>query len=254
MNLLTILYLFVSGLSTNPGHAHVSLSEVNFPISINCTPVIDTNDIIIISLDQVGIFGNTVEIPVFIQSDEVINALDFSILLDSSNLEYESVIDHTGNLQYASFFNPNDLKLRFTSNSFSSYPVDPEKVISVRFKVLSDLLKRTDFQMLTGYLNGERCKIEIQMQGDEIAVSNKEIITNEILITPNPVTDMMYVQAGEQGLLDMFDLQGHQVISGKTLSAGEINSIDVQRLPRGSYTVRIINADHKVKTQQIILQ
>ena len=162
MTLLTILYLFISGLSTNPGQMHASLSEVDFPVNINCAPVIDTNDIIVISLDQVSIFGNTVEIPVFIQSDDVINALDFSILLDSSNLEYESVIDHTGNLQYASFFNPNDLKLRFTSNSFSTYPVDPEKVISVRFKVLSDILKLADFQMLTGYLNGERCKIEIQ--------------------------------------------------------------------------------------------
>ena len=254
MTLLTIVYLFVSSLSINPGQAHASLSGMDFPVSINCTPVIDTNDIIVISLDQVVIFGNTVEIPVFIQSDDVINALDFSILLDSSNLEYETVIDHTGNLQYASFFNPNDLKLRFTSNSFSSYPVDPDKVISVRFKVLSDLLKLADFQMLTGYLNGERCKIEIQSQGDEIPVSNKEIITNEIFMTPNPVTDMMYIQADEQGSLDMYDLQGHQVISGTRLTGGEINSINVQHLPRGSYTVRIISSDHKVKTQQILLQ
>lgn len=254
MTLLSIVYLFIASLTAYPAGVFTTLPGVDLPGDINSAPVIDTNDIIVISLDQVGIFGNTVEIPVFIQSDEVINALDFSILLDSSNLEYESVIDHTGNLQYASFFNPNDLKLRFTSNSFSTYPVDPEKVISVRFKVLSDLLKRSDFQMLTGYLNGERCKIEIQSQGDEIAVSSKEITTDEIFITPNPVTDMMYVQAGEQGSLDMFDLQGHQVISGKTLSGGEINSIDVQRFPRGSYTVRIIHADHKVKTQQIILQ
>jgi len=214
---------------------------------------IDSLDVIIFNLDQSVIDGDIIQIPVFITSDEQINAMDFSMLMDTLNLDYVSIVEHVADIQYAAF-RAADSKFRFTSNSFSPYPMVPQKVFSVRFKSLKGIVTRNDFLMLTGYLNGERCSFELQMQGDEIFVSNKEIETSDLFISPNPATDYIYVESDEEGTLDMFDLNGKSVISGYRLTTNDINSIDVQSFPRGTYTVRILGKDHTMKTQKMLLQ
>lgn len=214
---------------------------------------IDSLDVIIFNLDQAIIDGDIIEVPVFVSSDEQINALDFSMLMDTLNLDYVSVVEHVAEIQYAAF-RASDSKFRFTSNSFSPYPMVPQKVISVRFKSLKGVVTRNDFLMQTGYLNGESCSFELQMQGDEIFVSNKEIETSDLFISPNPATDYIYVESDEEGTLDMFDLNGKAVISSYRLINNDINSIDVQSFPRGTYTVRIIGKDHTMKTQKMLLQ
>jgi hypothetical protein len=164
------------------------------------------------------------------------------------------VVDHSNLDQYVAYLNPTDLKLRFTSNSFTPYPHAPQKVISLQFKVLSNTLFKSDFQSLVAYLNGEKCSVELQLQGEEIAVSNHEIITNEIFIKPNPATDYFFIDAEEDGYIDMFDFQGRAVIQQYALRSKSTNSIRVDAFPRGTYTVRMVSQDHVVKTQKIVLQ
>jgi hypothetical protein len=253
MTLLTIVYLFMASLWTSaPGLSNADQSNIAQQ-ELLTPPVIDSTDMIIINMDLMYIFGQIIEIPVFIQSDEVINALDFSMALNIDNLEFESIVDHTG-INHDAHFNTDDLKLRFTSNSFSSYPKDPVKVVSIRMRVLSGAVFASDIQSLRGYLNGDRCTVVLQFSGEVIPVSNKEIITNETFITPNPVVDEMYIQSEEDGTLDLFDLHGKAVIQAFRLHGQEANTIDVQQLPNGSYTARVITKDHKVKTQQIVKQ
>lgn len=215
---------------------------------------IDSSDRVIFSLDQIIIIGDIVEIPVFVASDEQINSLDFSMLINVENLEYLSIVEHAEDLQYAAFLNPNDLKLRFTSNSFTPYPVAPFQAISVRFKVLSPTVRKDDFSNLACYLNGEPCTCDLQLKGDEIMVSNKHIETSDLFISPNPATDFLYIESDEEGTLDMFDALGRPVIRGHKLNTNGLNNIDVQMFPRGSYTVRIVSSRQTVKTQKILLQ
>ena len=256
MYLLTIAFLslfFRPDVNTNLSMAN------NTPVSIldyiTNLDEIDSNDQVIFDLDQITFDGDIIEIPVFVSSDDQIFSLDFSMLLNVEVLEYESVVDHTGELQYTAFFNPNDLKLRFTSNNFSPYPLAPQKVVSVRLRVLNGIVHTWDFQMIVAYLNGEGgCSSSLQLQGDEIVLANKEIITNETFIIPNPAEDILYIHTEEGGILDVFDVQGGMVIKGKQIEQSVTNNIDVQFLPRGAYTARLTTKDHTVKTQRIVLQ
>ncbi len=256
MSLLTILLLsFLSGADVNNNIG--TNVETQSELSGFYAPVfdIDSNDQVIFDLDQITFDGNIIEVPVFISSDEQIFSLDFSMLLNVEALEYESVVDHTGELQFTAFFNPNDLKLRFTSNNFSPYPLSPQKVVSIRFRVLNGIVHTWDFQMLVAYLNGEGgCSSDLQLQGDEIVLSNKDIITNETFITPNPARDFIYVGTDEQGVLDMFDAKGHAVIQNHQLNNTGSNKIDTHLFPRGIYTVRLTMEGHTMKTQRIVLQ
>ncbi len=253
MTLITLALLcFFMKQGTHPESTSVDLLVQN-QLTYNSMVEIDSLDLIIFNLDQASIEGTVIQIPVFIFSDEQINALDFSMLMDTLSIEYESIVEHVDDIQYAAH-QAGDSKFRFTSNSFSPYPMVPQKVVSVRFKSLKGIVTRDDFQMLVGYLNGERCTIELQMQGDEIFVSSNEIETSDLFISPNPATDFIYVESDEEGTLDMFDLQGKAVISAYRLSTNDINSIDVQSFPRGTYTVRIVGKDHTMKTQKMLLQ
>jgi len=215
---------------------------------------IDSLDRVIFSLDQIQIEGDIVQIPVFVATDDIINALDFSMLINVENLEFLSIVEHAEELQYAAFLNPNDLKLRFTSNSFSPYPLQPLKAVSIRFRVLSGILKRSDFSNFACYLNGERCTCDLQLKGVEIPVSSKEVETSDLFIAPNPATDFLYIESDEEGTLDMFDALGRAVIRGHKLNSTAVNHIDIQLFPRGSYTVRIVSKYHTMKVQKILLQ
>jgi len=247
MKLLTIAAILLSSFFTG-------MADALAAPSLQCNTFdIDSTDIVTINMDLAYIWGNIIEVPVFIKSDEVINTLDFSMLLDTHNLEFLEVITHTGSLQHAAFFNTGDSKLRFTSNSFSPYPVDPDKVVSIRLRVLSGAVFPSDIKMVVGYLNGDPCKANYVFTGEVLPVSSKEIITNEIFITPNPATDELFIQSDTEGTLDMFDAQGRKAISDYSISAGHYNTIDIQTLPRGQYTVRLVTTDDKVKTQKIVL-
>lgn len=254
MSRLTIALLCFLITSVTYGNIQSSRLNIYPRMEINAVTGIDSNDLVIFDFDQITIEGNIIQVPVFIESDDVINSLDFSMLLNVDNIEFESIVDHTGGLQYAAFLNPNDLKLRFTSNSFSSYPKQPQKVVSIRFKVLKGIVRLSDFQMIIAYLNGERSSDDVRLQGEEIFVSNREVVTGELFISPNPATDMLYVSAEETGTMDIYDIKGVAVLQGYALTGGNINQVDVQSLPRGTYTVRIVNRDQTIKIQKIVLQ
>ncbi len=254
MTLLTIVFLsLLSWFDQDSQNKLVDVSTLQQTRSVGLV-TIDSMDRVIFSLDQIIIIGDVVEIPVFVATDDLINSLDFSMLINVDNLEYLSIVEHAEDLQYAAFLNPNDLKLRFTSNSFTPYPVAPFESVSIRFRVKSPTLKKSDFSNFACYLNGEKCTCDLQLKGDEITVSNKHIETNDLFISPNPATDFLYIESDEEGTLDMFDALGIPVIRKHQLNSNGLNNIDVQMLPRGSYTVRIVNANQTVKTQKILLQ
>ena len=80
-------------------------------------------------------------------------------------------------------------------------------------------------------------------------------LANNLLFgRPNPATDFLYIESDEEGTLDMFDALGRAVIRGHKLNTNSLNNIDVQMLPRGSYTVRIVTTHQTIKTQKILLQ
>ena len=72
------------------------------PLKIN---TIDTKDSVHYKLDGAQVFGDIIEIPVFIITDDIINALDFEMSFDTEKMTFLTIIDHTGHIQSTFFFN-----------------------------------------------------------------------------------------------------------------------------------------------------
>jgi hypothetical protein len=212
---------------------------------------IDSADIVIFDIDMITQVGNYVEIPVFIETDDIINALDFSMTINVDNLIFDSVIDHTGELQFVAFLNPNDNKLRFTSNSFTPYPVGDQRIVSIRFQVVTSYVSRTDFEDLKGYMNGETCSAE--MYGKGIVLADEEIINYKITIRPNPASEFIHIDSDTQGDVLVYDTYGHHLLT-LPIQSQTTNTLDVRSLPKGNYTLQVVADKHIVKTQQILLQ
>ena len=227
------------------GHANQHLQQTMFVEDI------DSLDKVIFDFEKMVILGHFIEIPVYIYSDDLIYTLDFSMSVNIENLRYESIVDHTGELQFAAYLNPDDLKLRFTSNNLSPYPVGDFKVVSIRFEVLSDIVYLADLDNMLAYLNGDECSTTLE--GTDMMVPTQEIITHEILVNPNPAHDVIYVTTGTFGKLDIYDIQGKPMIDSQVIESHTTNLVDVHMLPKGNYTVRILTKDLKVKIQKIIL-
>ena len=220
--------------------------------SLHAPVEIDSLDTVIFDIDQALTNGDYVDIPVIISTDDLIFTLDFSMKIDTANLEFVSVIDHTGELDYTAYLNPNDLKLRFTSNSFSPFPTFPQNVVSIRFKVESGVIFNSDMESPLAYLNGESCTA--QCSGEQYILGNKEIISHEDFISPNPAYNLLFINNPEEGKLELFDMQGNKVIRSVGIHSGMTNNICTGNLPRGMYLAIMHTSDHKIKTQRIILQ
>ncbi len=252
MTLITIAILIL--LRTTYAFESTCLEPTQSPLEQPATVVekIDSLDIVIFDLDSAIYEPHYIDIPVYIISDDVINALDFSMAINIKNLEFLSAADHTGHLQHTAYVNPNDQKLRFTSNSFNAYPTVPVKVVSIRFEVLSNSFNRSDLQTLMAYLNGDRCSIEIK--GDDVNVATNDVFDEHLKITPNPATEQLYIETKVACTVDMFTLEGRAILQDHTLNGHGINVIDVHWMPRGTYTVRIRSGEHTLRTQMIVLQ
>jgi aminopeptidase N len=85
------------------------------------------------------------------------------------------------------------------------------------------------------------------IQSDEI-VSLDELITEEILVYPNPSTDILFVNNTlDSKDLNIYDLEG-KLIRMVSLTSG-VNSIDVKEFPKGAYIVQFGNVSKEIIIQ-----
>jgi hypothetical protein len=214
-------------------------------------PGIDSMDVVTFDLENATVIGQVIEIPVYITTDDVINALDFSMWLNLENLQFDTVIDHTNLLQYVAHVNPNDHKLLFTSNSFSPYPTQPQIVVSIRFTVTTSFVTGADFDMFATYLNGDLCSHSFIGKG--IAVSNKETVSAKFSIHPNPASNEIIVSSDEKATAELFDAMGHALFRNIPIERNITNIISVSTLPRGHYVIALHYGKDQTITKNIVL-
>jgi hypothetical protein len=86
---------------------------------------------------------------------------------------------------------------------------------------------------------------------DDALVSVKKVALNKnLLLFPNPVSSNLHINASNDGVLSIFDLQGKVLKSGVTIVAGA-NQIDASTLTNGQYLVVIRYADGTMATTRI---
>ncbi len=154
--LISIIVLFASFVLS----AQVLTSTNSKPSSLNRT--VDANDSVIFDLSNAIVTSTYIDIPVFIKSNDVINALDFELKFNETKLTYDSIIIYRSYLSGLAYFNLSDRFLRFTSSSLTT--IDNDSIlIAIRFVLPNACtqINSSDFNTITVYLNGDPCSYRV---------------------------------------------------------------------------------------------
>lgn len=245
---------FVTCLSnSNPEIAFGASESSNSLQSLVPQPVnIDIYDTVVFDISQADISGNTIEFPVYFLTNDVINALDFSLKYNDVDFLYDTIININSSLQSNSFYNANDSTIRYTSFSLTSIPNNTPQVL-VKFTILSGTqFCMADVNTLRGYLNGDECSIKvIECQPSAVGELNGEAL--QYYISPNPASDFINVTVSRNSTLHLLSADGKQVISEiSNIKANESKAIDVRNLAHGIYLVKIFS-DNFLATKKIII-
>lgn len=195
---------------------------------------IDERDSVNFNLSEAVLTENILEIPVWIESDDQIFSLDFEMTFNTEKMEYLSIIDHTGYIQYNAFQNPLDKKLRFTSNHTAPYNIN-QKIISVRFKISSMCLDEKDFINITNFLNGDKCSLKLAPTTicNTSSTNNLDQILNSV---QNPVNSDFELSIPAKSEISLCNLSGISFFQKRNTSNSESTIIiPVSNIDNGLY-------------------
>jgi hypothetical protein len=190
-------------------------------------------ELIIVDTKNAIVNSGFIDIPVYLNSFNEINALDLALKFDEAEFSFISVAGINTSINAFAKYNSNDKMLRLTSNSLERYDND-KALFYLRFEIHSQLSK--DFTMISseGYLNGYRVKV----QSGNIIPSGTEPRIN---VYPNPVKGILNITSSEDVSVRIFDLEGREVYYDHQVKANEKKEIDTRNLSNGVYMIRINN-------------
>jgi len=204
---------------------------------------IDAGDSVIFDMFNATYSGSQVSIPVYINSDDPIYAVDFSFKFNNLDMVYDTItLSPAGSTLLAvSYLNPNDSVVRFTSSSLVS--IANQTVLAyVHFSLAAgQSIDSSDMFTLKGYLNGDPCS-EAIIPPATVGVSDLASNWN-LSIFPNPATDFIFVEMNQDARLEVMDVQGKDVLLKQDLNAGIRNQVNLEFLPAGFYLLRISNEE-----------
>ena len=209
--------------------------------------LIDANDTIVFDLSNTLINGVYTQFPVYIKSDEIINAVDFSFKYNQVNFLYDSVLDHTAYMQSLAYYNAVDSTVRYTSYSLQPIP-NNVSLISVRFLILAGTFCTSDLNTITGYLNGDVCTVQIiNCSSTGIADLTEDV---NVDVFPNPATDMLSVESKEKTNVQLINMEGREVRTSKT--EGTSHKLNVSGLANGLYLLKLYN-NKSVSVKKVLI-
>ena len=191
---------------------------------------------VIFDLTKATLVDGYFEVPVSVVSDEEVNSLDFAMDFSNGNLEFNSVVDHSGYLQSLSNLNSDDKTLRFTSYSLQNYEMN-KSLISIRVSAIGGKLDESDFSSLECYLNGEKVNAELLTARNSSISSNNQ----QVDVYPNPTNGLINVLANENAIVQLMDINGSVIYVQTSLIAGQKQEVNLQSLANGIYMIKVYN-------------
>lgn len=215
------------------------------------TFVIDSQDSVFFDLFNATVVGSTIEFPVYVKSDDVINALDFSFKYNENELEYDTILNLTNYIQHLSYYNPGDSTVRFTSYSFTQpYTADTPLVV-VRFTLLTGVFCSNDLLNAEALLNGDGCSEKIiECQSTGIA---DEFNETSVSFYPNPTDKTLFIDVEKKSDLAIYDISGKNYLINFPLEENFTNEIPTHNLAEGVYFLKI-NYEKKVVVKKLVIQ
>jgi hypothetical protein len=203
--------------------------------------VINSLDSVYFDLAAVVVNGSVVEFPVYMQSDDSINSLDFAFGYDHAKLDFDTIINMNSFVDALSYYNTVDSTVRLTSYSFmQTYPNDSILFI-VRFNIISGQLCSSDLTGVDALLNGDACShgvIECLSSG--VAESIDELTVNYY---PNPASDVVKVEYAAMTSIEIVSMTGQVVLKDLAEKESDNRILDVSNLKSGVYLIRVFNGE-----------
>lgn len=190
------------------------------------------NGNVIIDLTAAKLENGSISIPVSFESADKINAVDFALSFNNSDLVYKNIEGVQAGLQSLANYNYADNTLRFTSNCLNE--INPAKtVVNVKFMQVGTEINKSDITSAVAYLNGEKVGVTI-LDGTSV----NEIRTN---VYPNPANDVMFISVSEDAIVQIIDMSGKLVVNQLNVIANETNEISLKGIADGVYLVKVYN-------------
>lgn len=234
--------------------AQISTDNYNRKLSIDVTKEIETiniYDTVVFDFANAVITGNYLDIPVSIISDDVVNALDFQLTYNHTNLLYVTILNNTSYLSMTEYYNQADETIRFTSNSFTTYENNPVVLVFIRFQLLTQQATQTDITPVLGLLNGDPCTRKLTDADITVGINNP-VVNDFALVYPNPANESLTVQTHENASVQLADISGRTILLESTVYANQKHELNIQNIPSGIYLLKFYS-DKTVSTQKLVI-
>ena len=211
------------------------LKQQNFKDSIlsNLSFTIDELDTVVFDINSGNFNSDYMEFPVSIISDDSIYSLDFSFEFNSLNYTYDTVYPLISPIQYLAYFSEEDFRLRFTSNSFTIYPISAP-VFFVGFNILDFSFCELNIFEPKAYLNGDKCSVKITACPEPTIIQKIEASK---LVYPNPVIDELFIAQPKGSKVYISDYLGKVVFEKFNHQAS--SSISMEHFDAGMYFLKL---------------
>ena len=195
-----------------------------------------------------AVYGNgIVTIPISISFDSTVVAFDVDLSVNNQKLTNVNAINNPSNYMLNWNFVPSNNTLSI--GTYSTNKILPqENVISLVFATNTTTLSAADFTSTLALINGKAAsfKVNNSTTGIQNLASNLNIN-----VYPNPATDKLNIEVSENAKVQILDLTG-KVIMETAVIANQIQTLEVNNLANGVYTVKVSN-DKFVKMQKVVI-
>jgi Secretion system C-terminal sorting domain len=217
----------------------------------------DLQDTVVFDLAHQTVQSSYAEFPVYFLSDDVINAVDFSLTYNTYNLAFDSIIRLAGYLNVTY----NEVKASDTTIYYTSYSLqtitNDTPLVMVRF---SSQLCTEDIISAAAYLNGNAVSVKIVdcVPNGITDAENSKSVTS---VYPNPAaanTSLEFSLAVKSKVtISVHDITGKVVSATKPEEFGsgshKIN-LDLSGLENGVYVIRIKSENKTTSTRISVIQ
>lgn len=186
-----------------------------------------------------------------------VNAIDFDIEFDSTNLEFIDITFATSTETSEQLFNQiSTNRVLFTSSDLVAFA--PSTLLGyIRFKTTNNQIVPSDLGTIKSYINGEEKSVSVDGSINCLAQSGVKEVTESknISIYPNPSKGTFNVELTSmkgEVTLSVVDFSGKMV---KTIitEGGQIAKMDISELSKGIYMLHV-NTNNSITTYRIVKQ
>ncbi len=204
------------------------------------------NGAVVLDLASAVKEGNTFRIPVSFESTESANALDFAVRFNENNVSFSELNNVAVGMEASSFMNESDRTFRFTGFDVANFTVGAT-VAELVLQSNNETISEKDIIADLALINGKPVDVKFEKSSEAI-----QSVFN-VSIYPNPSNGAFSVQATENAIVDVYDMNGKQITASQVISSNGKVNIDLNNVEAGVYLVRVQNETFST-TKRIVIE